>query len=231
MSFQLYADLTGRLLLALVLCGSVGVQRAISGKAAGVRTHIMVGVGAALMTVVSAYAFPGWPVGASRDPTRIAAQIVTGIGFIGGGMILKDGLTVRGLTTAASIWAVAGVGMAVGSGLIPLAIITTGVLLVTLSGLGRLENKLPQRRRTHWILTFSLPDPASLHEIHLGLKAVCTSIHLIGFETVPDRVGATVTFELSSATRFDVVQASNTLTARGAAGLHWKADAYGEDLT
>jgi putative Mg2+ transporter-C (MgtC) family protein len=230
-SFQLYVELTGRLLLALVLCGLVGVQRALSGKAAGVRTHIMVGLGAALMTIVSAYAFPGWPTDASRDPTRIAAQIVSGIGFIGGGMILKTGLTVRGLTTAASIWAVAGVGMAVGSGLAPLAIVTTGILLITLSVLGRLENKLPERHRTHWTLSFSLPDPAHLHDIHMELKTRCSGIHLIGFDTVPGGTGAIVTFELSSATRFDVVQASSTITAQGAEGLRWKADSYGEDLT
>jgi putative Mg2+ transporter-C (MgtC) family protein len=230
-SFQLYAELTGRLFLALILCGLVGVQRAVSGKAAGVRTHIMVGIGSALITIVSAYAFPGWPAGASRDPTRIAAQIVSGIGFIGGGMILKDKLTVRGLTTAASIWAVAGVGMAAGSGLAPLAIVTTGILLVTLSLLGKLENRLPQRSRTHWILTFSLPDSATLHDIYQGLKALCTGIHLIGFETAPGQIGTVVTFELSSATHFDVVQASNALKAQGAANICWKADSYGEELT
>jgi hypothetical protein len=114
--------------------------------------------------------------------------------------------------------------------LVPLALITTGILLVTLSVLGRLENKLPQRSRTRWILTFSLPDPARLHEIHLGLKARCTDIHLVGFDTPSGGTGAVVTFELSSAARFDVVQASSALTAQGADGLRWKADSYGEEL-
>jgi hypothetical protein len=93
-----------------------------------------------------------------------------------------------------------------------------------------LENKLPARHRTHWILTFTLPDPGRLHAIHQGLKPRCTGIQLIGFDTVPGGTGAVVTLELSSATRFDVVQASSDLTAQGADSLRWKADAYGEDL-
>ncbi|MGH2346086.1 MAG: MgtC/SapB family protein, partial [Chloroflexota bacterium] len=201
------------------------------GKAAGVRTHILVGAGAALMTIVSAYAFPGWPAGASRDPTRVAAQIVSGIGFIGGGMILKEGLTVRGLTTAAGIWAAAGVGMAAGSGLEPLAVIATALLLLTLSVLGPLENKLPERRRTHWILTFSVADPARLHDIHQALKKHCPSIHLVGFETPTGGPGVIVTFDLSSATRFDVVHTSSELIAHGAEAPCWKADSYGEELS
>jgi putative Mg2+ transporter-C (MgtC) family protein len=231
MSFQLYVELTGRLLLALVLCGAIGVQRTLSGKEAGLRTHILVGAGAALITMVSAYAFPGWPTGASRDPTRVAAQIVSGIGFIGGGMILKEGLTVRGLTTAAGIWAVAGVGMAAGSGLAPLAIITTVLLLLTLSVLSPLENKLPERHRTHWILTFSVADPARLHDVHQALKKHCPSIHLIAFETPPDGSGVVVTYELSPAIRFDVVHTSSELIAQGASAPCWKADSYGEDLS
>ncbi|MGH2410377.1 MAG: MgtC/SapB family protein [Chloroflexota bacterium] len=230
-SFDLYVELAGRLVITLVLCGAIGAQREVSGKAAGVRTHIMVGVGSALLTVVSAYAFPGWPHVSGRDPTSIAAQIVSGIGFIGGGMILKEGLTVRGLTTAASLWAVAGVGMAAGSGLVPLAIIATALLLITLSVIGRLESLLPRRRRTHWILSFSLPDLGRLPDIHQGLKERCSSIRLVGFETAGDGAGTRVTFELASGAHFDVISASKTLVEQGASGPQWKADSYGEELS
>jgi putative Mg2+ transporter-C (MgtC) family protein len=230
-SFDLYVELTGRLVMTLILCGAIGVQREVSGKAAGVRTHILVGVGSALLTVVSAYAFPGWPPVSGRDPTRIEAQIVTGIGFIGGGMILKEGLTVRGLTTAASLWAVAGVGMAAGSGLVPLAIIATALLLLTLSVIGRLEKLLPQRKRANWILSFTLSDLGRLQDIHHGLKDRCPGIRLVGFETSGDDEGARVTFELASGPRFDVVSASKTLVEAGAIRPHWKADSYGEELS
>jgi putative Mg2+ transporter-C (MgtC) family protein len=231
MSFDLYVELAGRLVITLVLCGAIGVQREVSGKAAGVRTHILVGVGSALFTVVSAYAFPGWPPVSGRDPTRVAAQIVSGIGFIGGGMILKEGLSVRGLTTAASLWAVAGVGMAAGSGLVPLAMVATGLLLITLSVIGKLESLLPQRKRTHWILSFTLTDLGRLQDIHQGLKDRCPTIRLVGFETAGAGEGTRVTFELASGPRFDVVSASKTLIEVGAVGPHWKADSYGEELS
>ncbi|HXT35852.1 MAG TPA: MgtC/SapB family protein [Chloroflexota bacterium] len=230
-SFNLYVELTGRLVITLILCGAIGVQREVSGKAAGVRTHILVGVGSALLTVVSAYAFPGWPQVNGRDPTRVAAQIVSGIGFIGGGMILKEGLTVRGLTTAASLWAVAGVGMAAGSGLVPLACIATVLLLITLSVIGRLEDLLPQRKRAHWILSFTLTDLGKLQDIRRDLKDRCPSIRLVGLETAGDGEGTRVTVELVSGPRFDVVTASKTLAEAGAVQPHWKADSYGEELS
>ena len=231
MSFDLYAELTGRLVITLILCGAIGVQREVSGKAAGVRTHILVGVGAALFTVVSAYALPGWPQVSGRDPMRVAAQIVSGIGFIGGGMILKEGLTVRGLTTAASLWSVAGVGMAAGSGLVPLAIIATILLLLTLSVIGKLENLLPQRKRAHWILSFTLADLRQMQDIHHGLKDRCPSIRLVGLETAAGDEGTRVTFELASGPHFDIVSASKILVKQGAMRPHWKADSYGEELS
>src|SRR5690348_5850589 len=100
-------EIVVRLLAALLLCGAVGLQRALTGKAAGMRTHILVGVGAALFTLVSGYAFRTSP----SNTDRIAAQIVSGIGFIGGGAILKERGSIRGLTTAAGLWAAAALGM------------------------------------------------------------------------------------------------------------------------
>lgn len=133
----------GRLGLSVVFGLALGLQRASARKPAGVRTHILVGLGATLMTLVSIYGFPG----GSFDPTRIAAQIVTGIGFIGAGLIIREGHGVRGLTTAASLWMMAGIGMATGFGAYLLALASTALALVTLMFLGSLDTVVRENRR------------------------------------------------------------------------------------
>jgi putative Mg2+ transporter-C (MgtC) family protein len=119
-----------------VLGGAVGTEREIREREAGLRTHLLVAVGAALFTLVSAYAWTDFHFsqksGVTYDPTRIAAQIVTGIGFLGAGAIIRQGLSVRGLTTAASLWVVAAIGIAAGAGYYSAAVITTVVVLVSL---------------------------------------------------------------------------------------------------
>jgi len=109
-----------RLGLAAGLGGAVGFERELRDREAGIRTHLLVSLGSALFTIISAYGFHEFLVGGGAvvraDPTRIAAQIVTGIGFLGAGAIIRDGLSVRGLTTAATLWVVAAVGMACGAG-------------------------------------------------------------------------------------------------------------------
>jgi putative Mg2+ transporter-C (MgtC) family protein len=122
-------EISLRLLLATVLGGVIGFQREWTGKEAGLRTNILICVGSALFTALSLYAFPG------SEPARIAAQIATGVGFIGAGVILhRDGGSVKGLTSAATIWAVAGIGMAAGAGMYIVSAvscaITTGVLML-----------------------------------------------------------------------------------------------------
>src|SRR5215216_117352 len=131
-------ELLGRLLLAAVLGGAIGAERELNDQAAGLRTHMLLTIGACLFTLVSAYGFGAGP----RDPSRLAAQIVTGIGFLGGGAIVRHGLTVKGVTTAASIWATASVGVAIGAGSYVLG--TGGAVLVvgTLFGLRRADEVL-----------------------------------------------------------------------------------------
>ncbi len=117
-----------RLLLAAVLGAVIGYQRERAGKPAGLRTHILICVGAALFTVASVYGF-----GAATDPARVAAGIVTGIGFLGAGAIIRRGEgVVEGLTTAATIWAAAGIGLAAGVGLYLAAAVTTALILIVL---------------------------------------------------------------------------------------------------
>jgi len=117
----------GRLLLASLLAGLVGYEREQADKPAGFRTHILVGMGAALFTVVSVYGFAG-----GSDPARVAAQIVTGIGFLGAGTIFRSEGLVLGLTTAASIWAVAAIGMAVAVGMYAMSAAATVIMLLVL---------------------------------------------------------------------------------------------------
>jgi putative Mg2+ transporter-C (MgtC) family protein len=117
-----------RLALAGVLGGLIGLERELREREAGLRTHLLVAVGAALFTIAGAYGFDSVRV----DPTRVAAQIVTGIGFLGAGAIIRQGFSVRGLTTAATLWVVAAVGLASGAGYYSGAVITTAVVLVAL---------------------------------------------------------------------------------------------------
>jgi|WetSurMetagenome_2_1015567.scaffolds.fasta_scaffold344984_2 putative Mg2+ transporter-C (MgtC) family protein len=115
-----------RILLAAVLGGAIGYQRERAGKPAGLRTHMLICMGAALFTLVSIFGFTG-----PADPSRVAAGVVTGIGFIGAGAIIfrSQAGYVTGLTTAATIWAVAGIGVAVGAGLYIASAVTTAIVL------------------------------------------------------------------------------------------------------
>jgi putative Mg2+ transporter-C (MgtC) family protein len=159
-------ELLLRLGLTVVLCGAIGLEREARGQAAGLRTHILVGVGAALFTLVSAYAFESGAPGQRVDPTRIAAQIVTGIGFLGAGSIIQQGLTVRGLTTAAALWVVAAIGMAVGAGYYLGASASTGIILVSLIGFRRLRPTLMARIRTDFVtMDLELSEEGELGDV------------------------------------------------------------------
>jgi putative Mg2+ transporter-C (MgtC) family protein len=117
-----------RLVLAAALGAIIGYQRERAGKPAGLRTHMLISIGSALFTVASAFGFTG-----AVDPTRIAAGIVTGIGFLGAGAILhREGGIVAGLTTAATIWVSAAIGLAAGAGLYLISAVTTGLVLIVL---------------------------------------------------------------------------------------------------
>ena len=132
-----------RLSVAAALGGAIGLERELRERGAGLRTHLVVCVGSALFTLVSAYAF----VGPHVDPTRIAAQIVSGIGFLGAGAIIRQGLSVRGLTTAATLWLVAAIGMAVGAGYYSAALIATFGALLTLGPLRIVAYRATKRFR------------------------------------------------------------------------------------
>ena len=146
-----FAEVVLRVVLAGVFGGAIGAEREIREREAGLRTHMLVSIGAALFTLVSAYGFSDFHFsnasGITYDPTRIAAQVVTGIGFLGAGAIIRQGLSVRGLTTAASLWVVAAIGLATGAGYYSAALITTVVVLVSLWPLRIIAFRLFERVR------------------------------------------------------------------------------------
>jgi putative Mg2+ transporter-C (MgtC) family protein len=141
-----------RIAVAAGLGGVVGLERELDEKAAGLRTHMLVAVGSALFTLVGAYGFSDFP-SRTIDPTRVAAQVVTGIGFLGAGLIFRQGFTIRGLTTAASLWLVAAIGMAAGAGFWKGAVIATIVALVSLRPLEWMKGvAIPQRAAAHLLV-------------------------------------------------------------------------------
>ncbi len=158
-----------RLVTATALAGLVGLDRERQRSAAGLRTHALVGMSSCLLMIASAYGFAdvlGTP-GVGLDPSRIAAQIVTGIGFLGAGTIIAHGDSVRGLTTAASIWAVAALGIAVGGGMYRAAILGTALALILLLVLRPFERRLDARWRKQTIS--ALYDPLLVSpEVVLG---------------------------------------------------------------
>jgi putative Mg2+ transporter-C (MgtC) family protein len=140
-----------RLSVAAVLGGAIGMERELRERQAGLRTHLVVCVGSALFTLVSAYGFHEFLVSGGSlvrtDPTRIAAQIVSGIGFLGAGAIIRQGLSVKGLTTAATLWLVAAIGMASGAGYYSAALFATAGALLTLGPLRIVAYKIVRRYR------------------------------------------------------------------------------------
>lgn len=142
-------EVLARLALAAGLGGVIGLERELRDRFAGLRTHLLVSVGAALFTLVSAYAWTDFSFtgNVTFDPTRIAAQIVTGIGFLGAGAIIRQGATVHGLTTAATLWAAAAIGMASAAGFYTGAILATAVTFIIVWPLRVFEHRYLYRIR------------------------------------------------------------------------------------
>lgn len=145
--------MAGRLLLALVLGGLIGFEREKNSSAAGFRTHILVCLGSALIMLLSAYGFPEFASepNVRMDPARLAAQVISGIGFLGAGTILRNGMSITGLTTAASLWVVAAIGLASGAGFYFAAILTTVMVLMSLWILSAVEKKFFKTKREYLI--------------------------------------------------------------------------------
>lgn len=174
-----FLELLLRLFLAVVLGGAIGYQREIAEKPAGLRTHALVSLGSALIMIVSIdlQPFLGLP---RTDVTRIAASVVTGIGFLGGGAIIRQGSIVRGLTTAASIWIVSGVGLAVGGGLYAASIVSTLFILLTLTTLKYIEVRAVPGHST--IQMVAIDNPQQLGLILSALGDISVTVSTIEIE-------------------------------------------------
>lgn len=179
-------DFVWRLVLAALFGTIIGLDREYQEKEAGFRTHFLVSLGSALMMIVSQYGFSEILThdGVSLDPSRIAAQVVSGIGFIGAGTIIFNHQIVRGLTTAASLWATAGIGLTAGAGMSWLALAATILTLVALEGLSLVFRSLGSRRM---VVVFSASDRAGVADT---LDRIRTDGYMVvSYEVVPQVVG------------------------------------------
>ena len=175
----MYAEMVEivRLTIAALLGGIVGLERQQRHKSAGLRTHILVSLGSCLIMLISYKGYAGVQGLTNADPARLAAQVVSGIGFLGAGTIMKEGLTIKGLTTAASLWVVAGVGLAVGAGYYVGAVTTTVLSVLALTFLPRFERLYGCGPSQVAIAVRSVDKPGQIGRIgsYLGTKnvAIC----------------------------------------------------------
>jgi putative Mg2+ transporter-C (MgtC) family protein len=176
-------ELAIRIILAAALGAGIGFERELSDQPAGLRTHILVSLGAALFTLVGTF---GFTLGTHQnmvrfDPTRVAAQVVTGVGFLGAGAILQQGLNVRGLTTAASLWVTAAMGTAVGLGYYAAATMTLGVAVVALFALKPVESVVLARlSAVHRKLLVEAGPELRLADLRRALEQTGTAVRAIG---------------------------------------------------
>ncbi len=164
--------------MASLLGAAIGFEREVHAHPAGMRTHLLVSLGSAAFTVLGIFFFAA---GTGTDPSRIAAQVVSGIGFLGAGAILKYGSTVRGLTTAASLWATAAVGMAAGAGAWVAAVVTSALIIFSLGPLHRILSRVRSRRQELLRLRIQVarlevlgPISATLAEDAIAIAGVTT---------------------------------------------------------
>jgi len=158
-----------RLLVVVVLAGAVGLERELRDQEAGLRTHMLVGLGAALFVLVGNFAWSdlefGNDVGVVLDPSRVVAYVITGIGFLGAGTIIKHGTSIKGLTTAASLWVVAAIGVAIGAGQYGLGVVATAVVLLSLWPLRMLASAAGVRAQRTRRLELELEPTASVADV------------------------------------------------------------------
>lgn len=205
-----------RLLLSLLLGGIVGYQREAVDRPAGFRTHVLVCIGATLITLVSIDGFPG------SDKARVASQIVTGIGFLGAGTIIRQGSIVRGLTTAASIWAVAGVGIATGAGFYVGAAVGTLIIYLVLSYGKKMEHEFIIRSVEKGMLVKVLNKPGQYGKVDITLAH--ENIKMVGMELVEetnDEVTARIALKLPPNTDMDYIK-SKVSELDGVTEVSWE---------
>lgn len=171
---QEFLIMSSRIIIALILSGLIGFEREINKHSAGFRTHILVGVSSCLMMLLSLYGFDqyisNYGDAIRFDPARIPSYVISGIGFLGAGTIIVNGMTVRGLTTAASIWAVAGLGLVVGIGMYKIAVLTTIIILLSLIFLNNFERVISKSGERDVTLHITITSIADIEKLFLNLS-------------------------------------------------------------
>jgi putative Mg2+ transporter-C (MgtC) family protein len=191
-------ELILRLILACLLGGLIGIERGRNRHPAGFRTHILVCIGAALVVLCNIFVFEKYKNYANIDPARLGAQVISGIGFLGAGTILKEGVTIKGLTTAASLWSVACIGIAVGLGFYTGAIFATILVLVTLVVFSRFELRIYSNRKSTLLKIKSLDKPGQIGRIGTELGNYNLQICDISMD-VPDEASILIKVRINNA--------------------------------
>lgn len=170
----------GRILISFIAGALIGLEREMNNQPAGLRTHILISIGSTLVMLISIYITQEFD--SPGDPGRIAAQVVSGIGFLGAGAILKFGADIKGLTTAASIWAMAAVGLAIGAGMYGISIISVIIIVFALTGMNLFEKRVFKDRTQRMIEVVVKKRNSSLQQITEILKQNDVRIHSTGFD-------------------------------------------------
>jgi len=212
-----------RLVISAILAGFIGVEREWYGRMAGFRTHILVAVGSCLIMLTSIHIFDIYSVTAPVDSGRIAAGVVTGIGFLGAGTIMRFRASVIGLTTAASLWAVSGIGLAVGSGFYVAAYTCTALVLIALIVFGRIEKRYI-RKNIYRVLTVKTKgDYSQLNGIRSVLSAynVETRDYEFDKKDIDIELLVMVTAKLASIQELDKIM-SDLMKIEGVRSAGWE---------
>lgn len=206
-----------RLFLAVVLGGLIGLEREQHSHAAGFRTHILVCLGSALIMLLSAYGFSAFvdEENVRIDPARLAAQVISGIGFLGAGTILRNGLSISGLTTAASLWVVAAIGLSVGAGFYLAAVVACVMVLISLYVLHIVERKFLRNKTIHLLKITSLDQPGSLGKISTALGANGIDIRKVVIEDkeTVDKEKITIVFSIKLPKSISITKVVENITA------------------
>jgi len=214
-----------RLVLSAILSGVVGFEREFHGRAAGFRTHILLCVGSTLIMLTSIHIFDVYSNRVLIDPARLAAGVVTGIGFMGAGTIMRYKASVRGLTTATSLWVVAGVGLAVGSGLYFGAIVTTLIAVIALMFFSRLEHVMIRKNWYKTVIIETKDGLEQLKKIRQTLSEYGSEINDLEADRSADGTHMILKFGLKLTTNLHNAQLIEDIARlEGVKSVKWEAD-------
>ncbi len=214
-----------RLVLSAILSGIVGFEREFHGRAAGFRTHILLCVGSTLIMLTSIHIFDVYSSRVPIDPARLAAGVVTGIGFMGAGTIMRYKASVRGLTTATSLWVVSGLGLAVGSGLYFGAIVTTLIAVIALMFFSRLEHVMIRKNWYKTIVIETKDGLEQLKKIREALSEYGSEINDLEADRSKDGTHMILKFGLKLTTNLHNAQLIEAIARlEGVKSVKWEAD-------